>query len=162
MSALPTAQLSEHTNKQTPSRDAGVTPARCADRMSAVHAAVRTAVHTAQRRSDGLTPAHRPTARSRPPPDRRRPACTCRQDVGGPCGGTPANNGKELSSATCRAPDGNPVVDPVPPTNHRVATTVLCNAMIPKRQKATPSQLRHIARTGPSRADNNCPRGCVT
>ena len=29
-----------------------------------------------------------------------------------------------------RAPDANPVVDPVPPTDHRVITTVLADALI--------------------------------
>ena len=41
-------------------------------------------------------------------------------------------------AVTCRAPDGNPVVDPVPPTHHRVITTVHCDATMPQEAKNRP------------------------
>ncbi len=45
----------------------------------------------------------------------------------------------------------NPVVDPVPPTNHRVITTVLCDATMPKVPKIVPARRDRnpaIIRTG--------------
>ena len=35
----------------------------------------------------------------------------------------------------CKAPDDNPVVNPVPPTNHRVITTVRFDATPPEKLK---------------------------
>ena len=49
------------------------------------------------------------------------------------------------------APDGNPVVDPVPPTNHRVITTVLYDATMPEVPKIVPARRDRnpaITRTG--------------
>ena len=42
----------------------------------------------------------------------------------------PSRSGYAIVAVTCRAPDDNPVVDPVPRANHRVITTVLFGATL--------------------------------
>ncbi len=62
---------------------------------------------------------------------------------------------RRAAIGTCIAPDDNPVVDPVPPTNHRVITTVLNDVMFRHRNSGQYSdrlQGRRVAFMGRSTA----------
>ncbi len=54
-----------------------------------------------------------------------------------------------MNATNPRAPDDNPVVDQVPPTDHRVNTTVLYDTMPPQEAKNHAAAIRRLPAQAP-------------